>query len=91
MGPAPGVFGGMRFKINNTLYTVFYRVANRLVLSRPLETALSAGASITFLYESGWGEYVFVPASERLLARYSAFDNSWLGNIELRFVRKMQQ
>ena len=71
-------------------YTVLYTYStDKIVLDRITTTALTDTESITVKYDSGFGEYQYVPQLERRLSRWYETDDSYARGLIVRFARKL--
>jgi hypothetical protein len=78
--------------IDGVQYFVLYTPSNtRAVLDKPLHIGLASGVTLQVLSTSTYGEWVFIPQSERSLSRWYESATDWLSGLTLRFVRRWQQ
>jgi len=78
--------------IDGVQYFVLYTPSNtRAVLDKPLHIGLASGVTLQVLSTSTYGDWVFIPQSERSLSRWYESATDWLSGLTLRFVRRWQQ
>jgi len=85
-----GLSSGDQLTIDGNTYTVLYTYGTtKVVLDRVTTTALSDTESITVKYDTGFGEYQYVPMLERRLSRWYETDENYLRGLQIRFARKL--
>ena len=85
-----GIDSGDQLTIDGNTYTVLYTYGTtKVVLDRVTTTALSDTESITVKYDTGFGEYQYVPMLERRLSRWYETDENYLRGLQIRFARKL--
>ena len=87
------IFAGSRFSLSGIEYFIRYKVLNssnqttKIVLDRPLESAVSLGASLSLTHPVGTGEYQYIPQS-RTFTRADSQDMEVKGPFKIVLVRK---
>lgn len=87
------IFAGSRFSLSGIEYFIRYKVLNssnqttKIVLDRPLESAVSLGASLTLTHPVGTGEYQYIP-QPRTFTRADSQDMEVKGPFKIVLVRK---
>jgi hypothetical protein len=87
------LFAGTRFTLSGIEYFIRYKVLNssnqatKIVLDRPLESAVSLGASLTLTHPVGTGEYQYIP-QPRTFTRADSQDMEVKGPFKIVLVRK---
>ncbi len=87
------IFAGSRFTLVGTEYFIRYRVLNssnqttRIVLDRPLESAVSFGSLLELTHPVGTGEYQYIP-QPRTFTRADSQDMEVKGPFKVVLVRK---
>lgn len=85
-----GLDSGDQLTIDGNTYTVLYTYGTtKVVLDRITTTALSDTESITVKYDTGFGEYQYVPMLERRLSRWYETDENYMRGLQIRFARKL--
>jgi hypothetical protein len=85
-----GIDAGHVLTIDGNEYTVLYTIGStKIVLDRVTTTALSDLESIAVKYDTGFGEYQYVPQPERRLTRWYETDPSYQRGLVVRFARKL--
>ena len=85
-----GLDSGDQLTIDGNTYTVLYTYGTtKVVLDRVTTTALTDTESITVKYDTGYGEYQYVPMLERRLSRWYETDENYLRGLQIRFARKL--
>jgi hypothetical protein len=85
-----GLDSGDQLTIDGNTYTVLYTYGTtKVVLDRVTTTALTDTESITVKYDTGFGEYQYVPMLERRLSRWYETDENYLRGLQIRFARKL--
>ena len=85
-----GIDSGDQLTIDGNNYTVLYTYGTtKVVLDRVTTTALTDTESITVKYDTGFGEYQYVPMLERRLSRWYETDENYLRGLQIRFARKL--
>lgn len=85
-----GVDSGDRLTFDGNTYTVLYTYGStKIVLNRITTTALSDMEAITVAYDTGFGEYQYIPQTDRKLTRWYETDTSYQRGLVVRFARKL--
>lgn len=87
------IFAGSRFSLSGIEYFIRYKVLNssnqttKIVIDRPLESAVSLGASLSLTHPVGTGEYQYIP-QPRTFTRVDSQDMEVKGPFKIVLVRK---